>query len=328
MALRQETLDLINKRVTGGSKEKAVRMLTGEPEEVDVIPTGSLRFDAITGVGGYPLGRIIELSGPESSSKTTATIHAMAEAQKMGYNVGFIDFEQAFDRKYAENLGVDPDSLAISQPETTEEGLNTVDAMLDTGEFNLIIVDSTNAMTPKAELEGDMEDTQMGLNARLLAKGLRKITAKAKSHNCTIIFISQLREKLGISYGSNKVIGVGNALKFYCSMRFEFRKKSTQKDKDGKAVLNTMAYKCSKNKLAAPFGETEIDVRFGEGFDRVNELLSLAVEQDIVNKSGSWYSYSDTKLGQGSEKVVELLKDNPELIDEIEAKVLEQWVKK
>ena len=327
MAIDQKTIDEINKRFNGGKGDKLVRQLSGDPDEVDVIPTGSLNFDLITGIGGFPLGRVIELYGPESSGKTTATIHAMVEAQRMGYNVAFVDFEQAFDKKYAISLGVDPDNLLIAQPDTTEDGLNAVVSILETGKFNLIVVDSTNAMSPKAEFEGDMEDSQMGLNARLLNKGLRQITSRAKTQDCCVMFISQIRHKIGVVYGSPEVVGVGNAMKFYCSMRFELRKQSTVKNSEGRSVVNTVRFKNTKNKLAAPFEEALLDIRFGEGFDRENEIIDIAKSMGIVTLAGSWYSYGDIKLGQGKEKARELLKDNEELYIELRNKVVEECKK-
>lgn len=323
MAIDQKTIDEINNKFNGGKGDKLVRQLSGDPDEVEVIPTGSIQLDAVTGIGGYPLGRVIELYGPESSGKTTATIHAIVEAQKMGMNVAFVDFEQAFDKKYAISLGVNPDNLLIAQPDTTEDGLNGVVSILDTGKFNLIIVDSTNAMSPRAEFEGDMEDTQMGLNARLLNKGLRQITSRARAQNCCVMFISQIRQKIGIVYGSDQVVGVGNAMKFYCSMRFDLRKQSTQKNKEGKSVVNTVKFKCTKNKLAAPFEETLLDIRFGEGFDREGEVIDMAKHMGIIKLAGSWYSYGDTKLGQGKESARELLKDNEELYIELRNKIEE-----
>lgn len=294
---------------------------------VERLSTGSLRLDKITG-GGYGLGRMIELLGPESSGKSTLCIHAMIEAQKAFPNkkVALIDTEHAFDRYYAKNVGLDVDNIVIAQPATAEQALETADKLVTTGRISLCVVDSIAAMSPQAEMEGNMEDNQMGLVARLMSKGLRKLTSTVNNTKTVMIFTNQLREKIGIVYGPRETTSGGNAMKFYASIRIDLRK--TAGEKDGDTVLTSrVTCKTIKNKLAPPFQKCEFDIRFGEGIDRSAELLDIAVEEGIVEKGGSWYSYSGSKLGQGIANARALLKDNPELELEIESKVKALWQK-
>ena len=289
-------------------------------EDIEVIPTGSIALNAALGVGGYPKGRIVEIYGPESSGKTTIAIHAIAEAQKKGGIAAFIDAEHAFDRFYAEKLGVDVENLWISQPDNGEQALEIAEQLIRSSAVDIIVIDSVAALTPKAEIEGDMGDSKMGLQARLMSQALRKLTAAINKTNTTCIFINQLRDKIGVMFGSPETTTGGNALKFYASVRIDIRK-STQ-IKDGDTVLgNRTKVKIVKNKVAPPFRTAEFDVMYGEGVSKVGEILDLAVEFEIVKKSGSWFSYGETKLGQGRDAVKALIKDNPELMDELEQKI-------
>lgn len=298
-----------------------VRTLNETPElDLDFISSGSIALDLALG-GGFPLGRIVEIYGPESSGKTTLAIHAIAEAQKENLTCAFIDGEHAFDKTYAEALGVDTNELLISQPDYGEQALNIVEHLIDTKEVSVIVIDSTSSLTPKSEIEGDMEDSAVGTQARMLSKGLRKITGKAKKNNCLLIFISQLREKIGVMFGSPEVIGVGKALKFYASQRVDVRKSTTVKDNEGDFEGNLTRAKVKKNKVAPPYGEATYVIKFGVGIDKELELFDLAVEFGIIEKSGSWFSYDGSKLGQGSTKCLSLLKDNVELMDEIRLKL-------
>ena len=291
-------------------------------ENVDVIPTGSLGLDVALGVGGYPRGRIIEIYGPESSGKTTLAIHAIAEAQKKGGIAAFIDAEHAFDRFYAANLGVDVDNLFISQPDNGEQALQIADQLISSAAVDIIVIDSVAALTPKAEIEGDMGDNKVGLQARLMSQALRKMTSTISKTNTTCIFINQLREKIGVMFGNPETTTGGNALKFYASVRIDVRKGTAIKDGD-EVIGNLTKVKVVKNKVAPPFRKCEFSIMFGEGISKVGEILDLAVEKGIVKKSGSWFSYEDSKLGQGREKVLPILKDNEELCAEIETKVRE-----
>lgn len=291
-------------------------------ENVEVIPTGSISLDAALGVGGYPKGRIIEIYGPESSGKTTLAIHAIAEAQKQGGIAAFIDAEHAFDRFYAAKLGVDVDNLWISQPDNGEQALEIADQLIRSAAIDILVVDSVAALTPKKEIEGDMGDNVVGLQARLMSQALRKLTSTISKTNTTCIFINQLRDKIGIMFGNPETTTGGNALKFYASVRLDIRKASAIKD--GENVLgNLVRVKVVKNKVAPPFRKAEFEITFGEGISKIGEIIDLGVEHNIIQKSGSWFSYDGSKLGQGRDAAKALLKDNPELAEEIEAKVRE-----
>ncbi len=290
--------------------------------EVSVIPTGSIGLNAALGVGGYPRGRVIEIFGPESSGKTTLAIHAIAEAQKAGGIAAFIDAEHAFDRFYAEKLGVNTDELLISQPDSGEQALEIADQLIRSSAIDIVVIDSVAALTPKAELEGDMGDSKMGLQARLMSQALRKLTANINKTNTTCIFINQLRDKIGVMFGNPETTTGGNALKFYSSVRLDIRRISQIKDGD-EAIGNQTRVKVVKNKVAPPFRKAEFDIMFGEGVSRAGEILDLGVDKGIVKKSGSWFSYGDTKLGQGRDAAKNLIKDNPELAAELEAKIME-----
>ena len=291
-------------------------------ENVDVIPTGSIGLNAALGVGGYPRGRIIEIYGPESSGKTTLAIHAIAEAQKAGGVAAFIDAEHAFDRFYAEKLGVDINNLYISQPDNGEQALEIADQLIRSSAIDILVVDSVAALTPKKEIEGDMGDSAVGLQARLMSQALRKLTSTIAKTNTTCIFINQLREKIGVMFGNPETTTGGNALKFYASVRVDVRKSTPVKDGDN-ILGNLTKVKVVKNKVAPPFRKCEFEIIFGEGISKIGEIVDLGVEYDIIKKSGSWFSYGDTKLAQGRDAVKALLKDNPELCDELEAKIME-----
>ena len=291
-------------------------------ENIEVIPTGSIALDNALGVGGYPKGRIIEIYGPESSGKTTLAIHAIAEAQKAGGIAAFIDAEHAFDRFYAAKLGVDVDNLWISQPDNGEQALQIADQLISSAAVDIVVVDSVAALTPKKEIEGDMGDNVVGLQARLMSQALRKLTSTISKTNTTCIFINQLREKIGVMFGNPETTTGGNALKFYASVRLDIRKATAIKDGED-VVGNLVRVKVVKNKVAPPFRKAEFDIMFGEGISRAGEVFGLAVANGIIDKSGSWYSYGGSKLGQGADACKALLKDNPELLDELEAKVRE-----
>ena len=291
-------------------------------ENVEVIPTGSLTLDAALGVGGYPKGRIIEIYGPESSGKTTLAIHAIAEAQKAGGIAAFIDAEHAFDRFYAAKLGVNVDELLISQPDNGEQALEIADQLIRSSAIDIIVVDSVAALTPKAELEGEMGDNKVGLQARLMSQALRKLTSTISKTNTTCIFINQLREKIGVMFGNPETTTGGNALKFYASVRLDIRRVTTLKDGD-QPIGNQVRVKIVKNKVAPPFRKAEFEITFGEGISRTAEILDLGTELGIIKKSGSWFSYNDAKIGQGRDAVKRILKDNPEMCEEIEAQIKE-----
>ena len=303
---------------------KGTIMKMGEDniEEIGVIPSGSIGLDLALGVGGYPRGRIIEIYGPESSGKTTLAIHAIAEAQKAGGIAAIIDAEHAFDRFYAEKLGVDIDNLLISQPDSGEQALEVADQLIRSSAIDIIVIDSVAALTPKAELEGDMGDNKVGLQARLMSQALRKLTASINKTNTTCIFINQLREKIGVMFGSPETTTGGNALKFYASVRIDIRKSSAIKEGDN-VLGNQTKVKVVKNKVAPPFRKAEFDIMFGEGISLAGEIIDLGVEAGIIKKAGAWFSYNETKLGQGRDAAKKLVQDNPELLEELQGKIME-----
>lgn len=312
------TLDKLDKAYGKGTVMKMSDMAV---VDVDVIPSGSLGLDIALGVGGYPRGRVIEIYGPESSGKTTLTLHAIAEAQKAGGIAAFIDAEHAFDRTYAGKLGVDLENLIISQPDNGEQALEIAENLVRSGALDIVVIDSVAALTPKSEIEGEMGDSKMGLHARLMSQALRKLTGTISKTNCTMIFINQLREKIGVMFGNPETTTGGNALKFYASIRLDIRRSTQIKDNNSEVTGNKTKVKVVKNKVAPPFKTAEFDIMYGEGISKVGEILDLAVDLEIIKKSGSWFSYEDTKLGQGRDAVKDLIKDNPELMDELEAKV-------
>ncbi len=315
----QLTLDKLDKSYGKGTVMKMGDMAI---DDIDAISTGSLGLDLALGVGGYPRGRVIEIYGPESSGKTTLTLHAIAEAQKAGGIAAFIDAEHAFDRFYASNLGVDIDNLIISQPDYGEQALEIADNLISSGAIDIIVIDSVAALTPKSEIEGEMGDSKMGLHARLMSQALRKLTGTIHKTKCTVIFINQLREKIGVIFGNPETTTGGNALKFYASVRLDIRRRTQIKDGD-KVVGNSTKVKVVKNKVAPPFKIAEFDIMYGKGISKTGEILDLGVEFGIVKKSGSWFSYGDTKLGQGRDAVKGLIQDNPELAEELETKIKE-----
>ncbi|MFD2822456.1 recombinase RecA [Lacinutrix iliipiscaria] len=312
------TLDKLDKAYGKGT---VMKMSDQAIVDVDAISSGSLGLDIALGVGGYPRGRVIEIYGPESSGKTTLTLHAIAEAQKAGGIAAFIDAEHAFDRFYAENLGVDIENLIISQPDNGEQALEIADNLIRSGAIDIVVIDSVAALTPKSEIEGEMGDSKMGLHARLMSQALRKLTASISKTGSTVIFINQLREKIGVMFGNPETTTGGNALKFYASVRLDIRRSTQIKNTDGSIQGNKTRVKVVKNKVAPPFKLAEFDIMYGEGVSKVGEILDIAVEYEIIKKSGSWFSYDDTKLGQGRDAVKSIIKDNPELLDELEEKI-------
>ncbi|MBT5090722.1 MAG: recombinase RecA [Flavobacteriales bacterium] len=306
---------------------KGVIMKLGDRvvEDFEAIPTGSIGLDLALGIGGYPRGRVIEIYGPESSGKTTLTIHAIAEIQKQGGIAAFIDAEHAFDAAYAKNLDVDVDNLYISQPDNGEQALEIADHLISSGAVDLVVIDSVAALTPKSEIEGEMGDSKMGLHARLMSQALRKLTATISKTQCTVIFINQIRMKIGVMFGNPETTTGGNALKFYSSIRLDIRRIGAIKN--GEDIIgNRTRVKVVKNKVAPPFRKVEFDIMFGEGISRSGEVLDKAVDLDVVNKSGSWFSYGDTKLGQGRDAVKQMIADNPELAQEIDTKIKEALI--
>jgi recombination protein RecA len=313
----QLTLDKLDKTYGKGT---VMKMGDRAVEEVETISSGSLGLDLALGVNGYPKGRIIEIYGPESSGKTTLTLHAIAEAQKAGGIAAFIDAEHAFDRNYAEKLGVDIENLIISQPDNGEQALEIAENLIRSGAIDIVVIDSVAALTPKSEIEGEMGDSKMGLHARLMSQALRKLTGTISKTHCTVFFINQLREKIGVMFGNPETTTGGNALKFYASIRLDIRRSSQIKEGDN-VIGNRTKVKVVKNKVAPPFKTAEFDIMYGEGVSKTGEILDLAVEFEIIKKAGSWFSYGDTKLGQGRDAVKVLIKDNPELADELEQKI-------
>lgn len=316
----QVTLEKLEKSYGKGS---IMRLGDKAVETLEIIPTGSIGLDHALGVGGFPRGRVIEIYGPESSGKTTLAIHAIANAQKQGGIAAFIDAEHAFDRFYAEKLGVDIENLLISQPDNGEQALEIADNLISSGAIDIIVIDSVAALTPKAEIEGEMGDSKMGLQARLMSQALRKLTGTIAKTGCCCIFINQLRDKIGVMFGSPETTTGGNALKFYASIRLDIRR-VTQIKEGEEATGNHVRVKVVKNKVAPPFRKAEFDIMFGEGISKLGEIIDIGVEMNIIKKSGSWFSYEDAKLGQGRDAVKQILIDNPELSDQIEAKIREQ----
>ena len=324
------------------NKEKALKMALSQIEKqfgsgsimrmgnenavapVDAVSTGSLSIDIALGIGGFPRGRVVEIYGPESSGKTTLTLHAVAEIQKAGGTAAFIDAEHALDPSYAEKVGVNVEDLLVSQPDTGEQALEITDMLVRSAAVDLVVVDSVAALTPKAEIEGDMGDTHVGLQARLMSQALRKLTGNIKRSNTLVIFINQIRMKIGVMFGNPETTTGGNALKFYASVRVDIRRSTQLKNSEGGVLGNKTRVKIVKNKVAPPFKTTEFDIMYGEGISKIGEILDIGVEHDIIEKSGSWFSYGGSKLGQGRDSVKSILKDNPELMEELEQKILEQ----
>ena len=317
----QLTLDKLDKTYGKGS---VMKLGDQTIEKIEAISSGSIGLDIALGVGGYPKGRVIEIYGPESSGKTTLTLHAIAECQKAGGIAAFIDAEHAFDRLYAQKLGVDIGELVISQPDNGEQALEIADNLICSGAVDALVIDSVAALTPKSEIEGEMGDSKMGLHARLMSQALRKLTASISKTNCTVFFINQLREKIGVMFGNPETTTGGNALKFYASVRVDIRRSTQLKNSEGVVLGNKTRVKIVKNKVAPPFKTTEFDIMYGEGISKIGEIIDIGVEHDIIEKSGSWFSYGGSKLGQGRDSVKAILKDNPELMEELEQKILEQ----
>ena len=315
------TLDKLDKTYGKGS---VMKLGDQTIEKVESISSGSIGLDIALGVGGYPKGRVVEIYGPEYSGKTTLTLHAIAECQKAGGIAAFIDAEHAFDRFYAEKLGVDLGELVISQPDNGEQALEIADNLIRSGAVDALVIDSVAALTPKSEIEGEMGDSKMGLHARLMSQALRKLTASISKTNCTVFFINQLREKIGVMFGNPETTTGGNALKFYASVRIDIRRSTQLKDTEGGVLGNKTRVKIVKNKVAPPFKTAEFDIMYGEGISKIGEILDIGVEKDIIEKSGSWFSYGGSKLGQGRDSVKSILKDNPELMEELEQKIVEQ----
>ena len=315
----QLTLDKLDKTYGKGT---VMKLGGANSEEIESIPSGSIGLDHAMGVGGYPKGRIIEIYGPESSGKTTLTLHAIAECQKAGGICAFIDAEHAFDRFYAEKLGIDLGELIISQPDHGEQGLEITDNLIRSGAVDLVVIDSVAALTPKSEIEGEMGDSKMGLHARLMSQALRKLTGSISKTKCAVFFINQLREKIGVMFGNPETTTGGNALKFYASVRLDIRRSTQIKGPDAEVLGNRTRVKVVKNKVAPPFKTTEFDIMYGEGISKIGEILDLGVNNEIIKKSGSWFSYGETKLGQGRDTVKILFQDNPELLEELEGKIM------
>ena len=315
------TLDKLDKTYGKGS---VMKLGDQTVEKVESISSGSIGLDIALGVNGYPKGRVIEIYGPESSGKTTLTLHAIAECQKAGGIAAFIDAEHAFDRFYAEKLGVDLGELVISQPDNGEQALEIADNLIRSGAVDALVIDSVAALTPKSEIEGEMGDSKMGLHARLMSQALRKLTASISKTNCTVFFINQLREKIGVMFGNPETTTGGNALKFYASVRIDIRRSTQLKNTEGGVLGNKTRVKIVKNKVAPPFKTAEFDIMYGEGISKIGEILDIGVERDIIEKSGSWFSYGGSKLGQGRDSVKSILKDNPELMEELEHKIVEE----
>tara|TARA_B100000579_G_scaffold433206_1_gene451530 strand:+ start:218 stop:1216 length:999 start_codon:yes stop_codon:yes gene_type:complete len=316
----QLTLDKLDKAYGKGT---VMKMGDSVEEEIESISSGSLTLDYALGVGGYPKGRVIEIYGPESSGKTTLTLHAIAECQKVGGIAAFIDAEHAFDRFYAQNLGINIDELIISQPDNGEQALEIADNLIRSGAIDIIVIDSVAALTPKSEIEGEMGDSKMGLHARLMSQALRKLTSNISKTNCTVIFINQLREKIGVMFGNPETTTGGNALKFYASVRLDIRRSTQIKDTNGNVLGNKTRVKVVKNKVAPPFKLSEFDIMYSKGISKMREIIDLGVNHGIIDKSGSWFSYGDTKLGQGRDSVKAILVDNPDLCEELESKIVE-----
>ena len=314
------TLEKLDKAYGKGT---VMKMGDSADTSVEATSSGSLGLDIALGVGGYPKGRVIEVYGPESSGKTTLTLHALAECQKKGGIAAFIDAEHAFDRFYAENLGVDIENLIISQPDNGEQALEITDNLIRSGAIDMVIIDSVAALTPRSEIEGEMGDSKMGLHARLMSQALRKLTASISKTNCTVFFINQLREKIGVMFGNPETTTGGNALKFYASIRIDIRRSTQIKNSDGGVVGNRTRVKIVKNKVAPPFRLAEFDIMYGKGISKAGEIIDLAVNAEIINKSGSWFSYEGTKLGQGRDAVKAILSDNPELMEKLEKQIKE-----
>ena len=314
------TLDKLDKAYGKGS---VMKLGDQTVEKVDAIPSGSIGLDLAMGIGGYPKGRVVEIYGPESSGKTTLSLHAIAECQKGGGIAAFIDAEHAFDRFYAEKLGVDLAELVISQPDNGEQALEIADNLIRSGAVDALVIDSVAALTPKSEIEGEMGDSKMGLHARLMSQAMRKLTASISKTKCTVFFLNQLREKIGVMFGNPETTTGGNALKFYASVRLDIRRSTQIKDTEGAVLGNKTRVKVVKNKVAPPFKTAEFDIMYGEGISKTGEIIDLGVEHEIIEKSGSWFSYGGTKLGQGRDSVKLLLKDNPELMEELEGKIFQ-----
>ena len=314
------TLDKMDKTYGKGT---VMKMSDQAISDIEAISSGSVGLNIALGVGGYPRGRVIEIYGPESSGKTTLTLHAIAEAQKAGGIAAFIDAEHAFDRFYAENLGIDLENLIISQPDNGEQALEITDNLIRSGAIDIIVIDSVAALTPKSEIEGEMGDSKMGLHARLMSQALRKLTASISKTNCTVIFINQLREKIGVMFGNPETTMGGNALNFYASVRLDIRRSTQIKDANSNVLGNKTKVKVVKNKVAPPFKTAEFDIMYGEGVSKIGEIIDIGVDYEIIKKSGSWFSYEDTKLGKGRDAVKAVLKDNPDLMDELELKIKE-----
>ena len=315
----QLTLDKLDKTYGKGT---VMKLGEETAEEIESIPSGSIGLDHALGIGGYPKGRIIEIYGPESSGKTTLTLHAIAECQKAGGICAFIDAEHAFDRFYAEKLGIDLEELIISQPDHGEQALEITDNLIRSGAVDIVVIDSVAALTPKSEIEGEMGDSKMGLHARLMSQALRKLTASISKTKSAVFFINQLREKIGVMFGNPETTTGGNALKFYASVRLDIRRSTQIKGPEAQVLGNRTRVKVVKNKVAPPFKTTEFDIMYGEGISKIGEILDIGVNNEIIKKSGSWFSYGETKLGQGRDTVKILFQDNPELLEELESKIM------